>query len=166
MRIYLQCLVFALLIAVLGPVQARSRMAQADISDRDGAPCFSISSKELKRDPKQRFQALDVTDASVSPVVTVWELHTESLDGLPVEAGVCITYGVTPPGTVSTAPQELIPGRVYTVSMNVRQSDRSDPTFGYSAKFCVASEGADRRITQVTRDMPAWYSGRCSEPSR
>ncbi|UXH80110.1 hypothetical protein [Roseateles amylovorans] len=161
MRTYPELIAFICLAVLVPPVAASSRMGPVEVSLRDGRPCFSMTAKDWKRDPKQRFQALVVSDASEKPVTSVWEFQSVSPDGIPITAGTCFGYGQTAPGTTSTDPAALKAGRVYSVSMNVSQSDSSDPTMGYVGTFCMAEEGAERRLVPVTPDQPAWHSGSC-----
>lgn len=55
-----------------------------------------------------------------------------------------------------------MPGRVYQFFLNGERSDRSDPTNGYSGKFCLASDGQGAtRVINITPDMAAWRESHC-----
>lgn len=56
---------------------------------------------------------------------------------------------------------ELSENRAYYVSLNVRPSDRSDPTRGYYAKFCLLGRGAERRVKLISESSAEWYTKKC-----
>jgi len=66
-----------------------------------------------------------------------------------------------PEGGTSEPASELRDGTAYYVSLNVKPSDRSDPTRGYYAKFCIVGSGAERRVKPIAENSPDWQTGSC-----
>ena len=61
---------------------------------------------------------------------------------------------------------ELQTGRVYSIFLNGRPNDPSDPTYGYMGKFCiVATATGERNIIAIGSDTPAWRQDSCPEHS-
>ncbi len=141
---------------------AFSRMGTVEIKLLvSGKPCFSLPAKDVKRDPAARVGALAVTDLSQSSATEVWRMAYAPMQGAPVSAMGCIAYGETPDTATSGPAGPLQEGRPYSVSIRVRPSEGNDPTFGYSATFCVFGQGAERRIT-VIGSADRWRAtGRC-----
>jgi hypothetical protein len=81
--------------------------------------------------------------------------------GIPVSSISCVAYGQALEGVSASPAIALAESRAYYVSLNVRPSDRLDPTRGYYAKFCILGRGTERRIKLISEGSPDWYTGRC-----
>lgn len=139
-------LVFVVALATaISPVLSGARRPALDIAIQDGLPCFLIPGAEMKRDPRQRLQSIEVVPAT-DPLREVWLIQAGSAEGLPIKAGSCYVYGGAVSGAEGKAARELTPGELYLVSFNVTPSDPLDPTFGYSGSFCLQVEGSQRRL--------------------
>ncbi|WP_343606821.1 hypothetical protein [Roseateles sp.] len=155
------------LCAALGTACATSRVGDAEVRLQEGQPCFTISAKEAARGPTIRLQAVMVSDVSVSPVAEVWSVLLDAQRLETMSSASCFAYGQAPDGaSARPAPAPMLqPGRVYQVYLNIRSSDRSDPTRGYLAKFCLAADPADpsgpRRLMPVLYGTRAWDEGFC-----
>lgn len=136
---------------------ATSRMGDAEVQLKDGQPCFYLSAKDVERDPAARLQAIAVSDTSTQPMATVWWVMFDTDPAVPQSGASCYVYGNTPPAAKSAPQVPLQNGKVYSVFLNVRPSDKSDPTRGYSVRFCLAGEGPARRLVP----MESWRSGTC-----
>ena len=51
---------------------ARSRMADAEVTWINGVPCFSISKQEERRNGQPFLGALSVSDVTVKPTTEIW----------------------------------------------------------------------------------------------
>lgn len=161
-RTFLRPLAATALLCMSASSWATSAMGTAEVRLLDdGRPCFALPAKEAKRDPAARLQAISVADDAEQSNRKVWTMHFRSVGGLPVSSFSCIRYGESTEGGTSEAASDLLDGKAYYVSLNVRPSDRSDPTRGYYAKFCIVGRGAERRIKQIPENSPDWASGRC-----
>lgn len=127
----------------------------------NGQPCFSLPAKDVKRDPAARVGALAVTDLSQSSPTEVWRMAYAPMQGAPLSAVGCFAYGDTPETATSAPAGALQEGRPYSISIRVRPSERNDPTFGYSATFCLIGQGAERRVTVIGSADRFRATGRC-----
>lgn len=130
---------FLLAAFVLSPIgcAARSRIASAVVSERNGQPCFAPSEPAALR----TLQAVMVSDMSTVPAATIWEVTIDAARKAELAAG-CVTYGqqfMTPLKTDESA-LPLRPGRVYKVFLNAPGADSRDPTYGYAAEFCLIEQ--------------------------
>lgn len=148
------------LCAALNSACAMSRMGDAEVLEKDGQPCFVVPAKELSRGPNVRVQAVSVGDQSAKPVVTVWKAPIDP-PATPSSLANCVAYGQLPSRPGDPPAAELQTGKVYEVYLNGRSSDSSDPTRGYTAKFCFVANGAGRKLVQVTYPSRAWDEGVC-----
>ncbi len=74
----------------------------------------------------------------------------------------CIAYGQTPSGAIGESAAKLQAGKFYTVHLNARSSDSSDPTRGYLAKFCLLVDAAGgRQLLPVKPGTRAWRDEVC-----
>jgi len=136
---------------------ATSRIADAEISSIDGVPCFTISQKEESRNGQPLLGALSISDLSEKPVVRVWSFYMTGGKKVPLSSKSCLRYGDLPQGANGMPAPELQTGWVYSVFLNGRPDDPSDPTYGYRGKFCIAVTSTDeRKIIAIGSDMPAW----------
>ena len=159
----LQPLLLLALSAWLCSACATSRRGEAEVRMEGGKPCFTLTAKEAKRDPGVRLQAVIVSDASSKPVAKAWSMSVDPAQGAPMSNASCIAYGQVPPGAETrTPPAPLQPDRVYLVYLNGRPSDPSDPTHGYGAKFCLASDGAQgQRLVPLKIGSREWIDEVC-----
>ena len=143
---------------------ATSRIADAEISAVNGTPCFTISQKEEKRNGQPLLGALSISDLSEKPVVGVWSFYMTGGKKVPLSSKSCLRYGDLPQGANGMPAPELQTGRVYSIFLNGRPNDPSDPTYGYMGKFCiVATPAGERRIIAIGSDTPAWKQDSCPE---
>ncbi|MFX1681265.1 hypothetical protein PV762_18730 [Mitsuaria sp. CC2] len=150
------------LLCLSAPSWATSAMGTAEVKLLDdGRPCFAVPAKDAKRDPAARLQAVSVADDAEQSNRKMWAMHFRTVGGLPVSSFSCLAYGQVPEGGTSEPVSELRDGKAYYVSLNVKPSDRSDPTRGYYAKFCIVGAGAERRIKPIPESSPNWQTGRC-----
>ena len=145
---------------------ATSRIADADISAVNGTPCFTISQKEEKRNGQPLLGALSISDLSEKPAVGVWSFYMTGGKKVPFSSKSCLRYGDLPQGANGMPAPELQTGRVYSIFLNGRPNDPSDPTYGYMGKFCiVATSTGERQIIAIGSDTPAWRQDSCPEHS-
>ena len=152
------------LLATLTSVDASawSRMAEAHIRSVNGMPCFSITKKEEARNGLPFLGALMVSDMSVQPVKEVWGFSMPPDMPLPIRASICIRYGNVPTGATGIRAGKLIPGHFYSVFLNGRPKDPSDPTYGYQGKFCVKATAAGaQQVIPINSGMQAWIDEVC-----
>ncbi|WP_157522174.1 hypothetical protein [Mitsuaria sp. 7] len=157
MRTCLNHLLALALCSSFGACWATSRIGNAEVLLQDGQPCFFLSSKDVKRDPIAKLQGISVSDLSTRPVATVSWVMFDASPAVPQSSAACYVYGQFPPASKSGPMSTLTNGKVYSAFLNVCPSDTSDPTRGYDVSFCLAGEGAERRL------VPAefWRNGSC-----
>ena len=109
---------------------AWSRIADAHVSSVNGIPCFSLTKKEEARNSLPFLGALMVSDMSVQPVKEVWGFSLPPDMALAIRASTCIRYGSMPTGATGMRAEKLIPGHFYSVFLNGRPKDPSDPSYG------------------------------------
>jgi len=145
---------------------ATSRMAEARISSANGIPCFTISSKEERRNGVPLLGALTVYDVSSDPAEEAWSFTFPGTTTIPIHAKTCFPYGHVPAGAEAIAAAKLKEGRMYSVFLNGRPDDPADSTYGYKGKFCIANlPTGGQQVVPITRDMPAWRSEVCPSAS-
>lgn len=145
---------------------ATSRIADAEISSVNGTPCFTISQTEEKRNGQPLLGALCISDLSVKPATKVWSFVMSGGRKVPLSSKICLLYGDIPQGANGMPAPELQTGRVYSIFLNGRPDDPSDPTYGYRGKFCiVATSTGERKIIAIGSDTPAWKQDSCPEHS-
>lgn len=157
-------LVIGVAVTAMSPCWALSGMGTAEVTLlEDGRPCFAVPAKNAKRDPAARIQGLSVIDDADSSGRKMWTAKLREMDGggVPVSSVSCIAYGQAFDGIGASPAIELSENRAYYVSLNVRPSDRSDPTRGYYAKFCLLGRGAERRIKLISESSAEWYTKKC-----
>lgn len=98
---------------------------------------------------------------------TTWSFTLEK--PVPFLPGQCLRYGEVPGQSVAhTSPPALQFGRLYTVGLGARVKDPGDPTFAYTAEFCVIRSAAGvPRVHEVRWDEKAgiWDRAACASPS-
>ena len=159
---YRHTLLFLLATLTAIDASAWSRIADALIHSVNGMPCFSITKKEEARNGLPFLGALMVSDMSVQPVKEVWGFSLPPDMPLPIRASTCIRYGNVPTGATGIRAGKLIPGHFYSVFLNGRPKDPSDPTYGYQGKFCVKATAADgQQVIPISSDMQEWRTEIC-----
>ena len=157
---------FILLMSLGLHARATSRIADAEISSVNGTPCFTISQKEEKRNGQPLLGALSISDLSEKPAVGVWSFYMTGGKKVPLSSKSCLRYADLPQGANGMPAPELQTGRVYSIFLNGRPNDPSDPTYGYMGKFCiVATSTGERQIIAIGSDTPAWRQDSCPEHS-
>lgn len=157
---------FILLMSLCLHACATSRIADAEVSSVDGVPCFTISQKEENRNGQPLLGALSISDLSVKPATKVWSFVMSEGRKVPLSSKICLLYGDIPQGANGMPVPELQTGRVYSIFVNGRPDDPSDPTYGYRGKFCiVATSTGERNIIAIGSDTPAWRQDSCPEHS-
>ena len=157
-------LVIGMAVAAMSPCWALSGMGAAEVTLlEDGRACFTVPAKNAKRDPAARIQGLSVIDDADPSASKMWTAKLWEMEGggVPVSSAPCIAYGQAFDGIGSSPAIELSENRAYYVSLNVRPSDRSDPTRGYYAKFCLLGRGAERRVKLISESSAGWYTKKC-----
>ncbi|WP_402719539.1 hypothetical protein [Janthinobacterium rivuli] len=159
---YRHTLLFLLATLTTINVSAWSRIADAHIHSINGIPCFSITKKEEARNGTPMLGALIVSDLSVQPAKKVWSFSAPPDWPIPIHAASCIRYGYLPPTATGIKPKSLVPGHFYSVFLNGRSKDPSDPTYGYQGKFCVrATADGGQQVITINSDMQAWIDEIC-----
>ena len=162
----LQNALFILLMSLGLHARATSRIADAEISSVNDTPCFTISQKEEKRNGQPLLGALSISDLSEKPAVGVWSFYMTGGKKVPLSSKSCFRYADLPQGANGMPAPELQTGRVYSIFLNGRPNDPSDPTYGYMGKFCiVATSTGERQIIAIGSDTPAWRQDSCPEHS-
>lgn len=147
-------------------VHAWSRMADARVYSINGQPCFTISNKEEARNGVPLLGALSVYDISSKPAEETWSFIFPATITMPMSARSCLLYGHAPAGSEATVAIQLQKGRMYSVFLNGRPGDPSDPTYGYKGKFCITSKAdGGQQVIVITREMPAWRHEVCATAS-
>jgi hypothetical protein len=141
-------------------------MGKATVRQRGDLPCFAIASQEQTRGGAPLLQAIVVSDESAKPVADVWSTVLGSGQKKePIDAQRCMVYGDSISGQKSAvAAPALVPGRTYGVFINARPADRTDPTFGFSARFCLTKDSSGRTaVNEVLWDEKAlrWNDDIC-----
>lgn len=134
---------------------ARSGMGMAVVTQSANLPCFGIESTRATRLGNPQLQAISVSiadgEGKGSPV---WRAMVSPVaPRIPLPVGQCVQYGASlPDGQVLEAPRPLVPGRVYSVTVNAVVEDPSEPVFLYRADFCmVRRPGQAVRVHLVER---------------
>lgn len=141
---------------------ARSRMADAEVTSINGVPCFSISKKEERRNGQPFLGALSVSDVTVKPTTEIWGFLMTGGKKIPLSSVNCILYGRIPASAEAAPAPELKTSRVYEVFLNGRSMDAADPTYGYVAKFCLVQQvSAKLRLVVIQSDTQAWMDDTC-----
>lgn len=133
-------------------------MADAEVTLRDGLPCFGVPAKESERNGVPEVAALIVYRLSSEGFRQIWSFHTgDDASPLLLHAGSCFLYGRAPVGTEMTDPEPLQSDRIYSVYLNGRPADADDPTQGYRARFCLLDKesGGPQLVllTQLSADL-------------
>jgi len=158
----LQNALFILLMSLGLHARATSRIADAEISSVNGTPCFTISQTEEKRNGQSLLGALSISDLSEKPAVGVWSFYMTGGKKVPLSSKSCLRHADLPQGANGMPAPELQTGRVYSIFLNGRPNDPSDPTYGYMGKFCiVATSTGERQIIAIGSDTPAWRQDSC-----
>lgn len=162
-------LLFVLLMVVHLIAWGRSRIADTEISSVDGVPCFTISLAEERRNGQPLLGALSVADLTDKPATGVWSFLMTGGEKMPLSSKSCLLYGDLPKSAQAVegmpAP-ELQAGRVYSIFLNGRPNDPSDPSYGYRGKFCIVGTSAkDRKIIAINSDTQAWKDDICPSTS-
>ena len=155
-------MLFILLVFSSMNSDARSRMADAEVTSVNGVPCFSISKKEERRNGQPFLGALSVSDVTVKPTTEIWGFLMTGGKKITLSSANCILYGNIPAHADAAPAPELKAGRMYEVFLNGRPMDAADPTYGYVAKFCLVQQvSAKPRLVVIKRDTQAWMDDTC-----
>jgi hypothetical protein len=131
-------------ITVLAPAVAMPAPA-AVRADSNGQPCFTVDAAAEQRDGTAQFRSVTVTDVALAGAA--WEMALPSGRSFALTHSICIPYA----GRVTALPQTpaaaLAPGRVYRVTLAVRNWDRPKAPRAYTAHFCLV--GPRRAVHQV-----------------
>ena len=147
---------------------ACSRMGDAEVREVEGLPCFAPAAKELKRPGANNIVGIWVYDLSREPAEKVWAFGLyDSSTPIKLEAGECITYGMTFAEAERLEAAALAKDTVYSVLLNSRLTDPSDSTRGFSAKFCLREKLNDSdsgyAVIQIMLGSDAWHSEKCKD---
>lgn len=153
-------------IAVWTSCAATSRVGRATVRQLGDVPCFAIASQEQARSGAPLLQAIVVSDESAKPVADVWStVLGAGQKKEPIDAQRCMAYGqsIGAQNSAMAAPP-LVPGRTYGVFINARFADGTEPTFGFSARFCITKDSSGRTaVNEVLWDEKAsrWNDDVC-----
>jgi hypothetical protein len=132
-------------ITALVPAVVLPAPAAAVRADSNGQPCFTVDAAAEQRDGMAQFLSVTVTD--VARAGAAWEMALPSGRSFALTHTICIPYA----GRVTALPQTpaaaLAPGRVYRVTLAVRNWDRPKAPRAYTAHFCLVGPG--RAVRQV-----------------
>lgn len=140
---------------------ATSRMGDADVREKNGAPCFTVTAQEEKRTGALHLMALNVYDMSTKPVVTVWSFGMSTDDGQPISSKTCVRYGHAPSGASGSPAAPLQAGKLYQVFLNAKSTRRNEPTFGYSARFCLLVQPDGKATVHRVVYQDGWRDEAC-----
>lgn len=147
----------ALAIASAG-CTASSRVADAVVTEVDGAPCFTVPNNDETRAGVPLF-GVSVTKSN-GPGATarpeeVWNSFFEPMGkSAQLKPQNCIRYGVSPPSARHDVLIALLPYVVYKVVLNAVPEGSN--LRGYSAEFCVIpTVGKKPRVQVVLWDAKA-----------
>lgn len=89
---------------------------------------------------------------------------------IPLSSKSCLRYGELPEGATTAAGMpapELRTERVYSIFLNGRPNDPSDPTYGYRGKFCIVTvPSGERKIIAIGSDTQAWKDDICPDSAK
>ena len=109
-----------------------------------------------------------ISDLSGKPAVDMWSFFMTGGRKIRLSAKSCLRYGKLPEGAKTAAGMpapELQSGRVYSIFLNGRPNDPSDPTYGYRGKFCImTAPSGDRKIIAIGSDTQVWKDDICPSP--
>lgn len=132
-------------------------IGNAVVTQIRGKPCFSIEPKEERRIGAPNLSALIVDDMSAKPPVRVWSFGFQpSGRSMAIPASVAICYGELPSGAAAKPAPVLKVGVLYSVFLNARPQDASDPIHGYDADFCLVAAATGVEVVQVRSESGAW----------
>jgi hypothetical protein len=148
MKLGVFLLLFFLLPALAGSDREPAREAAAHVrAGANGGPCFTVGTASEQQDGTAQFRGLTVVDTVTHAIM--WQMALPSGRSFPLTYTVCIPYA----GRVAALPQTpaaaLADGRMYQVTLAVRNWNRPAAPRAYSATFCLA--GPARAVT-VVRD--------------
>lgn len=155
MKLGVFLLLFFLLPALAGSDREPAREAAAHVrAGKNGEPCFTVDAASEQQDGTAQFRGLTVVDTVTHAIM--WQMALPSGRSFPLTYTVCIPYA----GRVAALPQTpaaaLADGRMYQVTLAVRNWNRPAAPRAYSATFCLA--GPARAVT-VVRDGQICPSG-------
>lgn len=164
-KIYPAVISSVLLSSIYLDASARSRIADTEISSVDGVPCFTISLAEERRNGQPLLGALSVADLTDKPATGMWSFLMTGGEKIPLSSKSCLLYGDLPKNAQAVegmpAP-ELQAGRVYSIFLNGRPNDPSDPTYGYMGKFCIALKpDGGQQVIPIRSTTRAWIDEVC-----
>lgn len=156
--------------AVCTGCAATSRMGEATVKQVGDSPCFAIAPQEEARRGMPLLQAVVVSDESARPAADIWwTMLSPGQQKEPISAQRCLVYGEPiKGGKNSGAAPTLVPGKRYSVFINARPADGTDPTFGFVARFCVTRKSAGQTaVHEVLWDEKAsrWNDDACGAPA-
>jgi hypothetical protein len=161
-RTFIGLVITLALILITNNAAAISRIGNATVTEKDGSPCFSVSSKERIAKKEIALLGVNVSDLFVIPVEHVWAFATSAENAVVIPVNQCIKYGYSPATSQSKPAGKLISGRVYEVVLKVHSKKQSTSTQGYLAKFCITSEPDEKfSIKQILPSMQDWKDNRC-----
>ena len=131
---------------------AASRMGTAEVSDKNGMPCFALPSDPETRDGLPLY-VLAVTevksvDGMKTPPEELWYFTAADFKMPPqLRPTDCIRYGETPASTLQRTLKPLQPFHPYSVSIVARE--KSSSMLAYVAEFCVKPDHMGRTTVQI-----------------
>ena len=142
----------AFMIGALVPVVALPAPANVR-ADSNGKPCFTVDAAAEQQDGTTQFRSVTVVD--VADASLAWQMALPSGRSFALTHTICIPYA----GRVTALPQTpaaaLVPGRVYRVTLAVRNWDRPKAPRAYTAHFCLVGEARAVRQLDEGAGCPA-----------
>jgi hypothetical protein len=137
--------VFVPVVAVPAPAVVRA--------DSNGRPCFTVDAAAEARDGTAQFRSVTVSDAAAGTVV--WQMALPSGRSFALTRSICVPYA----GRVNALPQTpaatLVTGRVYQVTLAVRNWDRPRAPRAYTAHFCLVGKAEAVHQLEEAANCPA-----------
>ena len=133
---------------------ALSRTGTANITDLDGAPCFSLpNNSETKNGLPLHglfISELPNKDHDGLPR-SIWSFRaTDSSSRPKIFPKHCIPFGELPDGTTQRTLEPIQLLKVYSVYLQAKHEGSSMD--GYSGEFCTKPAGSGRTVVQVIRE--------------
>ena len=140
MRLPKQALIYRTLVTALLwlPVActATYRVGSAVVTECDGQPCFAIINTPVMRN----LNAVVVYDESTAPPSPTWVVGIDPTRERKALTN-CVSYGQTfSSQEVDQPAMALRIGQIYKVDLNAEPPDPTDPTHGYTARFCLVAQ--------------------------
>lgn len=162
-QIFLHGILLLVIACIAPPLGATSRIGNAEVRDQEGVPCFTIAQKELDRaGVSPKVGTIAVYEETVSGPRDIWSLSPEAEESIYLTNDRCIPYSLQNAHKKGKPAPNLVPGKLYGVSIFTGHPTPTDPTFAYDAKFCIRVKNANKTVVQVFYDK-GWSNTACRQ---